>query len=242
MRTVTRDQRFDTRVSVRGSEDIAQIVVGFNQMLKELNERELAKLSAEAKLQNMAMVDELTGFPNRRMLFDRLSQTLARAKRQQQTVGLLYLDLDGFKAVNDSLGHKFGDILLSQVAQGLRFRSRASDTLAIRALFRCLPYHEQDRLAFGLRRTEKVPGSIEAPGRGDNQRQQWFFESSKAEDRADQVESHADQIGEQPKSRDQLVPYQIVIVAPIVGDDAQQTTESVQDEGAKVGGQRNCEQ
>lgn len=123
-------QQFDAEVSVRGSEPIAQLVVGFNEMLAELRLRDQAKRAAEAKLQNMAMFDELTGLPNRRMLFESLSQSLARARRDSCKLGLLYIDLDGFKSVNDNLGHNIGDLLLEQVARRLRTRTRGSDTLA----------------------------------------------------------------------------------------------------------------
>jgi len=59
-----------------------------------------------------------------------VDRDLARASRQHQLLGLLYIDLDGFKLVNDSLGHHTGDLLLSQVADRFRARVRASDTLA----------------------------------------------------------------------------------------------------------------
>ncbi len=130
MQNVTREQRFDTEVSVRGSEAIAQLVVGFNRMLVELQQREKAKREAEARLQHMALIDDLTGLPNRRLLAERLSLCLARARREQRILALLYIDLDGFKLVNDSLGHAIGDELLSQVSQRLKARFRESDTLA----------------------------------------------------------------------------------------------------------------
>jgi diguanylate cyclase (GGDEF)-like protein len=130
MRNVSTEQRFDTQVSVRGSEDISQLVIGFNCMLSELQQRDRDKMAAEAKLQHMAMVDELTGLPNRRLLFDRLPQSLARARRQDHMMAMLYIDLDGFKLVNDNLGHAVGDLLLGQVAQRLKSRSRQSDILA----------------------------------------------------------------------------------------------------------------
>ena len=79
MQNVTSEERFDAQVSVRGSEDIAQVVVGFNRMLSELQQRDREKREAEAKLQHMALVDELTGLPNRRLLSDRLSQSLRAA-------------------------------------------------------------------------------------------------------------------------------------------------------------------
>ncbi|HEX3661289.1 MAG TPA: EAL domain-containing protein [Acidobacteriaceae bacterium] len=130
MQNVSREQRFDTEVSVRGSEAIAQLVVGFNRMLVELQQREKAKQEAEARLQHMALIDELTGLPNRRLLAERLSHCLARARREQRMLALLYIDLDGFKLVNDSLGHAVGDQLLSQVSHRLKARFRESDTLA----------------------------------------------------------------------------------------------------------------
>jgi diguanylate cyclase (GGDEF)-like protein len=130
MQNVSKEERFDTEVSVQGSEDVAQIVVGFNSMIGELRQRELAKQKAEAKLQQMALIDELTGLPNRRMLFDRLTQSLALAQREGFRMGLLFIDLDGFKLVNDSLGHRVGDSLLAEVAKRLQARSRQSDLVA----------------------------------------------------------------------------------------------------------------
>jgi predicted signal transduction protein with EAL and GGDEF domain len=130
IQSVSTERRFDAQVSVRGSEDIVQLVIGFNRMLSELQQRDRDKVAAEAKLQHMAMVDELTGLPNRRLLFDRLSQSLTRARRQNHMMAMLYIDLDGFKLVNDNLGHAVGDLLLGQVAQRLKSRSRQSDILA----------------------------------------------------------------------------------------------------------------
>jgi diguanylate cyclase (GGDEF)-like protein len=123
-------QRFDTRVSVRGSENVAQLVVEFNGMLSELQRSEQANREAEVRLQNQALTDELTQLPNRRHLSDHLSQSLAAAKRDNSMLALIYIDLDGFKLVNDTMGHKAGDDLLVQVAERLRSRIRMSDTLA----------------------------------------------------------------------------------------------------------------
>jgi diguanylate cyclase (GGDEF)-like protein len=99
-------------------------------VFSEIQRRDIARQRAEEKLSRQAMYDELTGLPNRRLLADRLNHTLAMARRQGINVGILYIDLDGFKLVNDSLGHSVGDLLLEQVAERLRSRIRESDTLA----------------------------------------------------------------------------------------------------------------
>jgi diguanylate cyclase (GGDEF)-like protein len=130
MQEVTKLKQFTSRVSVQGQDEISQLGVEFNNMITELQRSDLAKSEAESKLQWQALTDELTGLPNRRLLHDRLTQVLALAKRESHIVALLYLDLDGFKLINDSLGHTVGDLLLGQVAKRLQSRIRKADTLA----------------------------------------------------------------------------------------------------------------
>lgn len=83
-----------------------------------------------ARLQHMAQFDALTGLPNRYLLHDRMVGALARAERSAGRLSLLFLDLDRFKLVNDTLGHRAGDRLLQEVARRLRDCVRDTDTVA----------------------------------------------------------------------------------------------------------------
>src|ERR1700722_1177635 len=85
---------------------------------------------AEERIQYLAYYDALTGLPNRTLLQDRLAKTLAGARRQKDKVALLFLDLDGFKNINDSLGHSVGDLLLQEIAGRLKTWGREQDTVA----------------------------------------------------------------------------------------------------------------
>ncbi len=85
---------------------------------------------ASAAIENLAFYDPLTGLPNRRLLLDRLGQATMLAEREGWVGALLFLDLDQFKALNDTQGHEVGDLLLQQVALRLRSVLRTSDTVA----------------------------------------------------------------------------------------------------------------
>ncbi|MBT9512491.1 MAG: diguanylate cyclase [Acidovorax sp.] len=82
------------------------------------------------RLEHMAQYDPLTHLPNRQLFLDRLKTALTRARRDQRLLSLLFIDLDRFKEVNDTLGHAMGDLLLQRVAQRLLECVRGSDTVA----------------------------------------------------------------------------------------------------------------
>ncbi len=85
---------------------------------------------AQHHLEKLASFDTLTGLPNRGLLADRLNQALSQAERRSRLLAICFLDLDGFKAVNDKHGHEAGDILLREVAKRLNNCVRAGDTVA----------------------------------------------------------------------------------------------------------------
>ena len=84
----------------------------------------------EERFFHLAYHDPLTNLPNRLLFYDRLTQALAQARRHSRTVGVIFLDLDGLKAVNDRFGHDIGDALLRTVADRLKQCVRATDTVA----------------------------------------------------------------------------------------------------------------
>jgi len=92
----------------------------------DITERKLA----EQRIEELATRDVLTQLPNRRLLMDRLTQGVLAAQRDSELLGVLFIDLDRFKTINDSLGHAVGDRLLKQVAQRLTDLMRRGDTLA----------------------------------------------------------------------------------------------------------------
>ena len=98
----------------------------YSVVVQDISER----VMFEEKLSRMAYYDAMTGLPNRRLFHDRLNQAVYRAKRHNELVGLLFLDLDRFKQINDSLGHLYGDLLIQGAAKRLMAVVRQDDTVA----------------------------------------------------------------------------------------------------------------
>ena len=97
-----------------------------NQLLEEINVR----TTMEKEINKLAYYDPLTGLSNRRLFQDRLTQAVLNASRTGKTFGVVFLDIDAFKTINDSLGHTAGDELLIGLAERLKHTVRKSDTLA----------------------------------------------------------------------------------------------------------------
>jgi diguanylate cyclase (GGDEF)-like protein/PAS domain S-box-containing protein len=110
--------------------NIAEMKLGghthFVGIVRDITERKIA----EEKLTHLALYDQLTELPNRRNFIDKLEFSLFSARRIESIVALLFVDLDGFKKINDTLGHAMGDHLLSEVARRLLANTRRSDIAA----------------------------------------------------------------------------------------------------------------
>jgi diguanylate cyclase (GGDEF)-like protein/PAS domain S-box-containing protein len=117
----TRDE-----LEVRVVERTAELESANAQLQGEIYER----MQAEQRIWHIAHHDALTGLPNRALLLDRLGQALMQAARYETRLGVLFLDLDRFKSINDTLGHHIGDELLKHVAERLRGVVRAIDTVS----------------------------------------------------------------------------------------------------------------
>ena len=121
----TSGQRFQVEEIARPITDRHGHVTGAVAVLRDVTE---AVAMAE-RMAHLAQYDALTDLPNRVLLHDRAQHAIAQARRDGKSLAVMYLDLDGFKAVNDSLGHAAGDQLLVQFAQRLKAAVRASDTV-----------------------------------------------------------------------------------------------------------------
>jgi diguanylate cyclase (GGDEF)-like protein/PAS domain S-box-containing protein len=106
--------------------DRTDALTHFVATLTDISQRK----AAEDKIQSLAFYDPLTRLPNRLLLIDRLQQALAASTRNEYTGALLFIDLDNFKILNDTLGHDKGDLLLQQVARRLAACVRESDSIA----------------------------------------------------------------------------------------------------------------
>ncbi|MCM2359305.1 MAG: GGDEF domain-containing protein, partial [Geobacteraceae bacterium] len=118
--------RRDVEISVSPVRDESGKIVQVVHVSRDITERK----RAEREIQQLAYYDTLTGLPNRMLFSEHLKQALAQAERAEQRLALLFLDLDRFKEVNDTLGHSIGDRLLKVAAERLGHCLRKNDTVA----------------------------------------------------------------------------------------------------------------
>jgi len=112
--------------NIRAVRDASGTIALMEGTMEDITDRKCA----EEQVQFLAFYDALTGLPNRTLLRDRLANALAAARRRNEKVAVLFLDLDRFKVINDSLGHSSGDVLLQEVATRLKKCAREHDTVA----------------------------------------------------------------------------------------------------------------
>lgn len=117
---------FPEWLNIDAINDDLQKVTHYVGIFSDITERK----KTEDQLKYLAHYDILTGLPNRMLLYDRLEQAVARAKRMKQILAVFFLDLNRFKVINDTLGHSVGDQLLIQVAKKLRYSLPECDTVA----------------------------------------------------------------------------------------------------------------
>lgn len=113
-------------VNMRAVRDAYNEIGHYEGTVEDITERK----AAEARIQFLAFYDALTELPHRALLQDRLGNALAEARRRDEKVALLFLDLDRFKVINDSFGHTSGDLVLKEVANRFKECTRAQDTVA----------------------------------------------------------------------------------------------------------------
>lgn len=130
MDEISRTKDYGLRAKVNGVAELAHLAEGFNEMLNEISRRDEALLERQESLHRLANYDTLSKLPNRAMFGDRLAQALHRSERTAEKLAVLFIDLDNFKLVNDTHGHRIGDLLLEEVSRRLEQETRADDTLA----------------------------------------------------------------------------------------------------------------
>jgi diguanylate cyclase (GGDEF)-like protein/PAS domain S-box-containing protein len=116
----------DVSITISPIRDSAGNIIGASKIARDITQRK----ESEARIHYLAHYDSLTGLANRALLSDRLKESVANAARYSYRFALLFIDLDRFKRVNDSLGHEIGDQLLKSVAKRMQSSVRGTDTIS----------------------------------------------------------------------------------------------------------------
>jgi len=115
---------------VQRQDEIGVLARSFDEMQQQIENQMGTLQRKQLELDHLASHDALTGLPNRRVFLDRIEHALARARRAELQLAILFVDLDHFKQINDELGHAVGDVMLLAVADRMRETVRATDTVA----------------------------------------------------------------------------------------------------------------
>jgi diguanylate cyclase (GGDEF)-like protein/putative nucleotidyltransferase with HDIG domain len=124
-----KDGEFDTRIKVKGDDEIGNLARAFNTMSQELETRDARLTETFNEVKKLSEIDPLTGLLNHRMITEQIGRELARAKRYRSRFGLMVMDLDNFKLLNDTYGHPVGDDALRQISRLLVEHSRRVDSI-----------------------------------------------------------------------------------------------------------------
>jgi len=146
---------FEHKVQINRYDEVGALAEGFNYMMNVIQE-------TLEHIRRMAVTDELTGLYNRRHFFDRMEQMVASAGRYNQCLGLIILDIDNFKLVNDTYGHLAGDQVLREIADCLRQESRKADILARYGGEELVLVLPETDLPGSVHTAEKIRQSLEA--------------------------------------------------------------------------------
>ncbi len=118
------------RIESKFDDEFGRLSSAFNLMASKIADSKRKIVSQTEEIRQLAYFDALTELPNRNSFMDKLKQEVARAKRNNEKIAVLYIDLDDFKLVNDAFGHELGDLLLKEAGKRLKNSSRLSDTVA----------------------------------------------------------------------------------------------------------------
>ncbi len=158
---------FPSQCTITAVFDDDGVVTNYVHTLTDITQRK----ATEEEINKLAFYDPLTGLPNRRLLIDRLRQAMALSSRNGQVGALLFMDLDNFKTLNDTLGHDMGDLLLQQVAKRLGDNVREGDTVSrlggdeFVVMLEELGENQNEAVALAKAIGEKVLGSFFLPFR-----------------------------------------------------------------------------
>lgn len=129
MEQVSDQNDYSARATPCNITELKALADGFNDMLGQIQQRDIARKEAENKTFKLAYFDSLTGLPNRQSFLERLGQEVRIAEREGTRLAILFMDLDGFKGINDSMGHNTGDLILQWAADRLQQGIRPYDVV-----------------------------------------------------------------------------------------------------------------